>query len=210
MAGLGLPVSLVRYEKEMAKKRKEIYFWTDHLSWNEGIHRRILELGALMVFIMRDPRDAMASLYRSIIVRVRAERHLLKDLQGMTREELIDAIIEGRIGNSMGAGVYKRFWLPWRDQKYCMITKFERLIGSKGGGSDSVQKRELDAILEWIDFKRKEIVPDKLFSTTANTYVEGGKIGVWKKYFSEKNIETFERCAGNLLEDMGYTDNKER
>lgn len=104
---------------------------------------------------------------------------------------------------------FYNLYMPWRFEPYIYTTTFEKLVGPKGGGNKDVQIREIIAIAHHMG-KRVSIheatgIADKLFGPSV-TFREG-KIGSWKKYFSENQKAAFKKVAGQLLIDLGYEKN---
>lgn len=167
------------------------------------------------VFIYRDPRDQIVS----------AAYFIKKPVSGWpihskwSISELIDELIIGggliwktifsakeTWHNLQGITEYYNLYLPWQFEPNVYTTTFEKLVGPQGGGTKEEQLHEIRAISkhmgEEITLEKAEIIAKNLFGNT-QTFREG-KIGSWKKHFSEQQKEAFKKIAGQLLIDLGY------
>lgn len=103
------------------------------------------------------------------------------------------------------ASFYNVF-LGWMQSPICYTTTFEKIVGSRGGGSDEVQRQEIANIAKFLNNElsqeRLDEIIQNLFGGTA-TFREG-KIGSWKQHFTEEHKRQFKAVAGQLLIDLGY------
>lgn len=106
-------------------------------------------------------------------------------------------------------GSVKNFYDLYKGWRNCLgvyATTFEKLVGAKGGGSDSEQYQEIANIAGYLDLNLDrleiEMIQADLFGGT-NTF-RLGQIGGWKKYFTHEDKEIFKQVAGQLLIDLGY------
>jgi hypothetical protein len=115
-----------------------------------------------------------------------------------------------------------RLYLPWKDCPQVYTTYFEKLVGSKGGGDDAEQFKEIKNIANHLGLtisdEEVQGIASKLFgdnnydwSTEHKGYFvvgektfRSGQIGSWKTLFNEQHKKTFNAIAGELLNDLGY------
>ncbi len=170
-------------------------------------------------FILRDPRDQLVS----------QAFYMLKNgsYDGSTFDKLLFALI-GDDAESPVFGTYhfqdiplsyqlskkyishvKRFYeafLPWLASSICYTTTFEKLVGAAGGGTDRAQLQELQNIAKHLEIslteEQMQVIGWKIFGGSL-TFREG-KIGSWKKYFTEEHKRAFKAVAGDLLIALGY------
>ncbi|NGX56908.1 MAG: hypothetical protein K1060chlam5_01161 [Candidatus Anoxychlamydiales bacterium] len=98
------------------------------------------------------------------------------------------------------------------NRKDVLVTKFENLIGEKGGGTRELQKNEIIKIANFIDVKvtdeKIESICDNLWGLSDdqryNRTFNIGEIGRWKEYFTEKNIVEFKDKWSSYLIKWGY------
>jgi len=202
--------------EEKIKKlvRDDFMFLRGHYEWWDFHEQLIRERNCKMILIIRDLRDVITASFRSCRLGNRANAGndigKFNSLYDGNQEEFIeDSILDkNKIRNSSGPLYFKNCFLPWTKVDFCHVVKFENLIGSKGGGDDLVQKEELKQVAEFIGLPQTDEWYQKtaleIYTTTAPTFVFGGKVGAWKQYFSKKNIETFEKAAGGLNRKLGY------
>lgn len=93
--------------------------------------------------------------------------------------------------------------------KNLLITRFENLVGSKGGGSDSLQEKEIQKIARFINvpLSEKQIgsVANELFG--ASHTFRKGQIGSWKQHLTPELIKQFKYIYQKDLEILGYEKN---
>lgn len=189
-------------------------FLSSHLIYVPENIQRLQRNDIKKIFIYRDPRDQIVS----------AAFHMKKlsksfAFSSWEIDRLIDVLILG--GGPIWSALFlsKEPWLslqsitsfynlylPWMLEPNTYTTTFEKLVGSKGGGSDTQQVREIVAMAHHIgldlDLKTVKGIVDKLFGGTST--FRAGKIGSWKKYFLPRHKEAFKKVAGQLLIDLGY------
>lgn len=167
------------------------------------------------IFLYRDPRDQIVS-YAYYIKKYPAYwphiKHLsISQLISLLTENM--GCIYGAPGiNSMylkNIGTIDNFYkiyLRWAVVPNIYSTSFEKLVGSKGGGSDEDQLNELINIALHCSIKisinKIEEISQKIFGSSI-TYRQG-MIGAWKNHFSLAQKNRFKKIAGQLLIDLGY------
>ena len=95
-------------------------------------------------------------------------------------------------------------YLPWFEFQNVIPISFEELIGESGGGSNEVQRK-----LIW-SLQLKLHIPgdpqdfgDIVFDKESPTFHEG-RIGAFKKYFTEEAYKKFYNLPQDFMEYMGY------
>lgn len=151
----------------------------------------------LGVFIYRDPRDQIISLIW--YVKKTPSHPNYRYFIDKTFDELIYVCID-----ALPETYNDR--LRWIDSQSVYTTTFEKLIGSKGGGSDNLQYRELINIASHLKIKLADdeirAIMKKLFGGTWS--FREGKIGAWKQHFTEDHKKYFKAHVNQLLIDLGY------
>ena len=163
------------------------------------------------IWMVRDPRDQITSFAWN-----------LKKNFARVRRKSIEAIIMQLIINtgnfipSVTGGqaclaytnvlVWYDHYLPWQDYPFIYVAHFEKLVGSKGGGSLEDQIAEISGIALHVGLEKSDeeimSVAQNLFGGTST--FNKGQIGSWKEFFSEEHKEAFKAIAGQLLIDLGY------
>jgi hypothetical protein len=96
--------------------------------------------------------------------------------------------------------------VPFLKDKTILVTRFEELVGEKGGGSDRLQRETLLKIVNHLHLTRsKEIlkeIKETLFGSTVT--FRKGQIGEWKTHFKQIHKDAFKEKYGDLLIEMGY------
>lgn len=163
------------------------------------------------LLILRDPRDIVISHAKYI---KNKKDHFLHALYNtFTEEECIEKSITGfkrddNSGSEILLSISERIHSikPWMEESYNYTTSFERLIGSRGGGSDEAQLQELRNINHHlgIHYRPKDLsyVATNLFGGTVT--FRKGSIGNWRNCFSKNHKELFKDLCGQALIDLGY------
>jgi sulfotransferase 6B1 len=158
-----------------------------------------------IVFIYRDPRDQVIS-WIKFIFREKYQQAAL--LEKLTFDEILMKCICEDVWTLIPDtldGFYRHF-LPWAACPNVYTTTFEKLVGSKGGGSDEDQSAEIHAIANHIGVDLSSLdlqnIGKDLFGGTW-TFSEG-QIGTWKRYFNDDHKKAFKKYAGQLLIDLNY------
>lgn len=175
-------------------------------AWKENTEI-IMQTNLPVIFIYRDPRDQIISLAHYIF----HFPSLWPELTKLSKKEVVTTLISHSLINRKEVGTIKEmyeYYLPWISCPLVYSTTFEKLIGSKGGGSDELQLQEIIAIANHLGIKlsideAKEIAKE-LFGGSG-TFREG-RIGAWKEEggFSSEDKELFKKVAGQLLIDLDY------
>ena len=209
--GYGYPIEFKFWDK--TPKDGEFMFWCQHLPWSKGNERTLEERGIKMVVIYRDPRDVIASFLRAVIDQnpnVLYYWHILRDFGA--EKFANEAMLGIKKGETFGDGVsmvdYRMKWLSWKAVDNVLPVRFENLIGSRGGGNDASQLKTFIRICQFIglkkDDKEYQEAVEKVFDPNSKTFIKGGKVGAWKKYLTENNLEFLEKLTGNLIQELGY------
>lgn len=166
-----------------------------------------------VIFLIRDPRDTLISLYYYIEGGWEIGPYKLTKPYGLLSfEEKIDEMITGsRFRRSMVKALFVER-LYWMDQSsnFVYTARFENLVGHLGGGRDSDQLKEVVNIAKHIrcplSKKRAAIILDHLWGPEAGqrTTFRKGVIGNWKQEFSEEHKKVFQQNWGWLLQVLKY------
>ena len=184
-----------------------------HMPYSKSASLKIKQSGYKGIFTYRDPRDLVCSL----VFWMNKVPHEWKALIPLSIEDRIKAVISGDqvdvlypfLGEDSGStNILKLFnmFLPWLNDSNFYAVRFEDLIGAKGGGSASVQRRVIKEISTHIGIECSEehlqSIVDNLFGNTKT--FRAGQIGNWKNHFTEEHKRLFKENSGQLLIDLGY------
>lgn len=195
---------------------KQRLFWM-HWPYTKEAEAQFFTKTMANFFIIRDPRDMIVSM-----------AFMVKDsFDGRSYpvvEDLVYDFIDGRQKHYIRWGVevhstypllwelgvvgFYKLYLPWMNARKFHTVYFERLIGSKGGGSDEIQMEEIRLIAQHIGVKlspsKVKEIRDSLFGGTS-TFREG-KSGGWKNFFTPEMKQAFKNTPGanELLIALGY------
>lgn len=158
-----------------------------------------------VIFIIRDPRDLLVSAQNWLH---EGQWNWIPAAQLTSRDDQLDELITGRrhqwrfydwaFGDRLK--IYQGL------SKHAVITRFENLVGSQGGGSRKIQVAEIKNIAKLLRFKlsdqEAEDIAEKVFGGTAT--FRNGQIGKWKNAFREYHKINFKTLYGPTLIELGY------
>jgi hypothetical protein len=161
----------------------------------------------------RDPRDACVSRFHwhhpSNTKVTNLPREFMKKVYCSrfdSDEELLASIIKGEkflnieMAFADGFRLARGLFL----HPYVHKTRFEDLIGPKGGGSRVSQVKAISELLRFLRVQADaERVADGAFSEDAETF-HRGQIGAHEEVFTPRITELFNSLHGDILRDYGY------
>jgi len=103
--------------------------------------------------------------------------------------------------------------VKWVKDPNVVISRFEDLVGPKGGGTEDAQKRQIRKIAKKLkislDAERLDEVLQTLFGNEKGpqfpTTFRQGQIGGWKDYFKPMHKAAFKKRLGKLQQKLGYS-----
>ncbi len=164
------------------------------------IHNR-----AKLLLIVRDPREHLVSLLRSLKKPLNTKTLLwaIKNFPNLLKLQTGDSSFL----HYKDINECYRAYLQWHHAySDTYVTHFEKLVGDKGGGDSAMQTEEIQRIANFLDISldRNQItdISDELFGGTPT--FKKGQIDSWKQYFTPQVKTLFKKVAGQLLIDLGY------
>ena len=188
-----------------------------HVGFKPEISKALFEMGTCMVFIYRDLRDVAVSMVHHIESDIPGRKHPEREkyLAMSTHEDRLLAIIEG-FEDDPGLIPRWEFYAPWLDQPWVHKIRYEDAIldhkkaaedvtnyiilrtANHHGNIPVVFKSEYDEMVGKACKLMSE--PDKY----SPTYRKGVS-GEWKKEFTPRVLEAFERTGGQeWIEKLEY------
>lgn len=188
---------------------------TAHAPYSDGLATLFEELGIRAVLIVRDPRDVAVSHAHYIYSLPPGDALRGKPLhqyyQTLTETDRIMTSIVGVRREPDGPvllNIHDRLAsvLPWNAAPANYTTRFERLVGARGGGTDDAQRAEIGQIARHLGFDLAEAqihqLAAGLFGGTAT--FRRGMIGGWRDQFNPDHKRACKDLLGQLLVDLGY------
>lgn len=202
---------------------KQTGFLCLHLVYKPEYKQFCKENNIKVCFIYRDPRDQLVSqafymlklfpnpgrfTFDSLLTALigndeKSPKNILYPFQDMDLNVLSSLEYISHI---------KRFYegfLGWLNSEVCYATKFEDLVGPKGGGTLEKQKQEILNIAKHtgidLNSEKTAYIAENIFGGM-HTFREG-KIGSWREHFTEEHKKQFKEVAGDLLIELGYEQN---
>lgn len=187
-------------------------FLLGHLRYHRAIGGLLEARGVRSLLILRDPRDVVVSLTYHIVSRSDHQHHEYFTRTLKSDDERLLACIggikgKGAVDESAGIGKRLGYFLPWLQVSTNYTARFERLVGSQGGGSADVQREEIGNIARHLGVS---LVPEEIERVAFRLFGQGsltfrrGQVGSWKEHFKEEHKQAFKRVAGRELIELGY------
>ena len=187
-------------------------FLTAHFPAAPGLADLLGELGYAHVLMVRDPRDIVVShtfyvtglarhfLHRRYTQALRdPDARLMASIKGFAADEW------GPGQESIGARLDK--YLPWLDDVACHVSRFEDLVGERGGGSATRQREALVALASHVGREVDEVRVTRVVRAAAagrTATFRKGAIGDWRNHFGDQHRDAFKQVAGRQLIRLGY------
>jgi len=156
------------------------------------------------IYMMRDPRDQTVS--RAHWIRGHEHDHYPAQMLDCPVADTISYLIANQFDNVVDTDTNYRKLIGWVQHPFVYRTSFEALVGSKGGGSNTLQIREADNIARHLGIRyprRNRLKAAKELFGQSFTFYKG-KIGAWKTEFTDQHKDLFKQTTGQLLIDLGY------
>lgn len=186
---------------------------TAHLPWSEEMSRLLKDMDYRIFLMVRDPRDIAVSNV-NYVTRMDLSHPLHPYLKSLPNDdERLTAMINPPVEILDGLpDIWKNdgltTFLPWLNEKNCLMIRFEDLVGEKGGGSIDRQCETITSIAKHIGalLSNDELVDmaNGLFGSEGSKTFHKGQIGGWRAHFSQANKDAFKKKSGETLIRLGY------
>jgi sulfotransferase 6B1 len=187
-------------------------YMSAHLAQAPRLTHALNRLGYRCLYMTRDPRDIVVSHAYYV---TRLERHYLhqhyNSLPAMA--DRLSASIEGvRTDNGRRyppIGERLASYAAWANDPSTLTVTFEDLVGRAGGGRDDAQARAVQAIADHVDRplpSEKALQIAAEIRTPKSATFRVGRVGEWRKHFTDHHKALFKRVAGAQLVSLGYED----
>jgi len=218
----GIPLNIAapnRYCPAREVERELVGMWqgefaAGHIPHSDALVSLLEKHGIKSLLILRDPRDAVISLMYFILSHPHSVRSFYLTQTLRTPEEQVRAVISGfETTNERGRAQLRSIGdrlasvMPWLNVPLNYTTRFERLVGPQGGGSEEVQREEIANIARHVGLSLSpaqiQDVAQRLFGQASKTF-RRGQIGSWREHFNDEHKEAFKRAANQYLIELGY------
>jgi hypothetical protein len=213
------PIAIMKAMKSSVSNRSRLV--SDHWPYTKEADILFSQVSTAKFFMYRDPRDMIVSM----------AYYVQKGPDGVSieLEKIIWDFIDGRKKSFVPWGVginelypllydygvtkFYSLFLPWLNTPGFLAVKFENLIGPLGGGCLVQQSKSIHSIAKHLGApcsdEQVDFIAKNLFGASS-TFREG-KIGTWRKHFTEEMIACYKKVPGacKLLIDLGYEQNED-
>lgn len=187
-------------------------YMTAHLPYTERLVRALETAQLRPIVILRDPRDVVVSdtFYISNLTRHPQHRRYMEQFKSF--DERLSATITGADEDGYGGAMPSiatriHRYEGWVGADGTLVTRFELLVGSHGGGDDSDQLAELRAISRHVgrplDDPALERLAARVWNPRAATFRKAA-VGDWRAHFTAEHRRIFDQQAGPAMEGIGY------
>ena len=210
IVGIGAPVSVPR---RLIEKHFEClapnHYIKAHVGYTTAIVRLAEKHGIVPVIIIRDPRDVIVSQVHYVLS---APKHFLHRAFGALgdRERCFDAAIDGGIfGRAILESIRARCLSldVWLQSPRSIVIRFEDLVGSQGGGSETLQLDTITKLLRGAGVSKsdKEIqsIAAELYGPGKRTFRKG-KIGEAWNEMTPAQLARMDEMLGDIYAQWGY------
>lgn len=191
-----------------------------NLPFNRELAKEISRKRYKLLCIYRDPRDALISL----VVYMRSYKgqgqerdffYVIPEFDDLSfDEQLISVMTSEKKPLNYFSLYFAR--LNWQLLPFALGVRYENLVGSKGGGDDVQQLKEIMNIAEHINLslpvKRAREIASTIYHSSGKEMIDGiefvhGKVGSWKRFMKPVHKEIFKERFGEVLIRLGYEKN---
>jgi sulfotransferase 6B1 len=198
-----------RLERLLTEAEDENIFLQIHSEPKKHVINTLKRNKYKVIYMWRDPRDQVLSmLFRVIWGRIYGPLNMTSAFGQLSFDEQLHEVITGeRFGFSVTRDMMVNR-IPWlhQDSNFVYVVHFENLIGQEGGGSRSLQLKEISNIAKHLNVKLNE---EEIGNCTEGVFGEScnfrsGQIGEWKIHFTEEHKQLFKDLFGDALIKTGY------
>lgn len=182
---------------------------TCHLPWSDDVPGALDGLDLRTIFMVRDPRDVLASDHRYIIGLKR--HHLYPILTGIDGEAAqLKALVLGRDGDDgtliRPLAERLRDYAGWIGQPGVLTVRFEDLLGTDRGGSDVARHAAISHVAEHIGVDTPGDLSNRLSKAGSrpNPTLRRGRAGTWRDELPPEIQDLLATELGDVLEQLGY------
>lgn len=192
-------------EKQIARVRDGQYF-SAHLPWSPMIESLMIDHAIAPIFVLRDPRDVLASLYHYIMGLKRHRQHRFLADPGLTKLDRYRFLVEGQSGEPFRRPMAEtlELYAPWAESKRTLTVRFEALVGARGGGSDEEKSAAFEQIAAHCGIPADRLPKDIAQAPAKTATLRKGKTGTWRQELPQEIQELVELRCGDTLRRMGY------
>lgn len=183
-------------------------FAMDHIPWTPEAAALLVNRNIRVLFLIRDPRDILVSLMNYYLYH--EVNHNISEtlrLKCTTTEQRLDALIRGVPGVFESRCDWIRRYLPWHNEPFVCVVKYDELVGNKGGGSTDTLHQAMRRIRSHIGINLHGSTLIELaengYDPTSPTF-QKGSVGRWRSIFTRELKDIFKENLGSELIELGF------
>jgi len=177
-------------------------FFTGHLQFSPELLNLLQDNAISTLFVKRHPLDIVVSMFHYLKGLRRHPIHAV--FMGLKDDEArIDLLIRGDESLQMVSMASRlRAFQGWQESSNVLTVRFEDLVGSRGGGDDTVRERTKLEILDFLGLPTKGISSGEV-STRSATFRKG-KINAWSELLTPDRLVRLTDDDHNAIREFGY------
>ena len=192
-------------KKQIGRIRHGQYF-SAHLPWSPAMESLMVDHGIAPIFVLRDPRDVLASLYHYIMGLKRHRQHQFLANPALSKLDRYRFLVEGHSGEPFRRPMAEilDLYAPWAESERTLTVRFEALVGARGGGSDEEKRAAFQRIAAHCGIPEDRL-PGNITQAPAKTAtLRKGMSGTWRQELPQEIQELVELRCGDTLRRLGY------
>lgn len=196
------------FEETLLSFQKTNHFGFNHLGRYGELFSRFSEKHPeyVRILVIRNLKDLLLSY----------TFHINKSLEEQFGENPLNEKIKFVLDLNSGVSVEIKkdieIAIEWMKRSDVQVYRFEDIIGEKGNGCALSQKNEVCRLANQLGIEitasKLEDIENKLWGNSSGPAVSGtfrtGKIGEWKKYYTEEHNKLFDKYWLELNKKLGY------
>lgn len=209
LVGIDTPVEISRTAlHRMLRRATDRSFFTAHVGYSTALLDAVVRHHIQPIVVFRDPRAVLVSFVH--YVAQRKEHVLNREFAALPVPEQFEAVLHGRRFEKAYLESLRTRCLAlegWRSSPDTLKIRFEDLVGTRGGGSDDLQRGTLLRLAESLRIPGPPIdrVVEELFGPGRHTFRKG-QVASWQEELPAETLRAVEREVGDILERWGYAD----
>ncbi len=205
--GINCPVNVRRWPVDLKlRSLNNNQLITAHVGYNDKLLNSVVQCGIRPMQVIRDPRAVIASFVPYVLNQKKHFAH--HAFMEMRPEQQFEAALMGAEFGDIALQPMKDCCLAlssWLEHKRTIVVQFEKLVGSRGGGSDSEMVSTLEHFCAELSLPKNKMVTviEQLYGPGRHTFRKG-RIDSWRSELPRDIIARANIELGDILDMWGY------
>ena len=207
LVGIDMPVELSQKAIDRILNRaKNGEFIAGHVGYTDELLKKIKLMGFSPLLMIRDPRAVLNSFVHYMISN---KKHPLHNVfKSISKEEKYRLALYGLTESNVTLKPLIERCMAvnlWMNDEDVLVLRFEDLVGSRGGGSDQIQEKELNALISWTEAGNIDVsdMTKSVFGPGRHTFRKG-TINGWCSEMPRNIQQEATEVMHDLIIKWGY------